>query len=230
MTIVYELLPLAGPKMHETHYYRSDGSYALSVLIEGDTKAPPTSVVDLATKRNFLKDPATNLFDEFPLTQRDYDSHRHTALSCEATIRSQSSQTCDSIGDDEVLGYRVQKITTIIGGKRPGVSESLLAPALDFVPLVQYDTRDGKMRTVRRAISIKVGEPDESVFALPFNYRKVEDSSEFISAWKLHVDEVSRLPPIPSKSSTRLSGKRKREARTTRFGRKRWTRRPLPDV
>jgi hypothetical protein len=86
----------------------------------------------------------------------------------------------------------VQKITTMIGGKRPGVSESLLAPALDFVPLVQYDTRDGKMRTVRRAISIKVGEPDESVFALPSSYRKVEDSSEFISAM-----EVARGRGVP---------------------------------
>jgi hypothetical protein len=65
VTVFYEFLPKIGPRSHETHYYRSDGSYALSILMEGDTQTPPTHVEDLKKKLSFLKDPATGLLDEF---------------------------------------------------------------------------------------------------------------------------------------------------------------------
>jgi hypothetical protein len=186
VTVTYEFTPKVGPKQHETHYYRSDGSFALSVLMEGDTKAPPVDVFDLANKREFLKDPATGLMDEFALTKRTYDLYRHIPMSCEAAILVKDYQTCEPLGNDEVLGYPVQKMTLRNVRNKPGATfESLVAPGLDFLPLVQYQKQDGKIETTRRAISIKIGEPDEFVFALPPNYRKVENSSEFITAGEI---------------------------------------------
>ena len=181
VTVVYEEFSKAGFRAHDTHYYRSDGSYALSVLMEGDTQAPPTHVEDLKKKLSFLKDPATGLLDEFALTQRRYDQLRQAPLSCEVAMMIQNYDTCEPLGNDEVLGYRVQKYTTKIQNRPGRMTEHFLAPDLDFIPLLRYSKHDGKIEATKRAISIRVGEPDESVFTLPSNYRKVE-SSEFISA------------------------------------------------
>jgi hypothetical protein len=184
VTISYEQ-PNALGVSYEVYYYRSDGSFAHTHLLPGNTKAPQVEVIDLRNKVTFLKDPATQLYDDLPLTQRVYDDYRHTPASCEASLTTPKSQTCSPLGNEQMLGYRVQKVTTVPSNKPDMSLESWIAPDLDFVPLLQVRHRDGKATTIRRAINVQPGEPDESVFALPANYRRVAKSSEFVEQGSL---------------------------------------------
>jgi hypothetical protein len=179
VTLSYEQ-PNALGVSYEVYYYRSDGSFAHTHLLPGNTKAPQVEVIDLRNKVTFLKDPATQLYDDLPLTQRVYDDYRHTPASCEASLTTPKSQTCSPLGNEQMLGYRVQKVTTIPSNKPDMSLESWIAPDLDFVPLLQVRHRDGRTTTIRRAINVQLGEPDESVFTLPANYQRVARSSEFV--------------------------------------------------
>jgi hypothetical protein len=182
VTITFFIAPAYGPCFHEIEYYRADGSYAQAILRVGDTQVPQVSVVDVAEKRNFLKDPLTNLYDQVPFTQRLYDGHRFSPTACEATISSPKQEVCAPVGEDRVAGYRVQKRTTTITQRHPGVSEEWLAPDLNFLSLRRVLMRNGKVTMTRTAVSVQVGDPDKSVFALPSNFRKVANSSEWIAA------------------------------------------------
>ena len=56
---------------------------------------------------------------------------------------------------------------------------------LDFVPLLRL-TNNGERVTYRQtAISVDTKEPDDTVFAIPDDYRKVSEMSEFYGAGEL---------------------------------------------
>ena len=96
VTISYEQ-PNALGVSHEVHYYRSDGSFAHTHLLPGSTACPQVEVIDVRNKVTFLKDQATQLYDDLPLTQRVYEDYGHIPTSCEASLTTPKSQTCSPL-------------------------------------------------------------------------------------------------------------------------------------
>lgn len=189
VTVVYESKLPSGESIFHTYSYRSDGSVAQSVLLGGDTQAAPVDVYDVTNKRHFIKDPATKMIDAFPISQESYDAHRLSPRTCEAAFRA---ATCEPVGSDSVLGYRVQKVT-ITPSNRPGlVYEEYLAPGLSYITLQKIRRQNGEVSATTRAISIRVGEPDSATFELPADYTTAKQSSEFITEM-----QVKRGRPNP---------------------------------
>ncbi len=180
LVITYEVKDATGRVSHETWHHRSDGSVAYSILSAGDTAAPPTQVVDLVTKRYFMKDPATRLYDELPMSKRLYDSNARTPTACQAAIMA--SEKCLPLGSDEVLGYRVQKVISVPVNEPTAMVETYLAPDLDYVVLKAVFKKNGNVTGGRNAISVHRREPDASMFALPSDFRPAATPSEFITA------------------------------------------------
>jgi hypothetical protein len=191
LVVEYEIKDAMNNVIRETHYYRADGSVAQSIAMNGDSR-PQVHVVDLTAKRTFLKDPITKLYDEFPLTTRLYNSHLHVPTVCEkATIKAEK---CHPIGSEELLGYKLQKVTASISNEPGAATEMYLAPELDFIEMLRYfRNADGKITFSKRAISIQKVNPDASVFELPADFTKVSLPSELISA-----GEVARNRPDPN--------------------------------
>ncbi len=181
--ITYEVTDGIQRTWRETHYYRSDGSMAHTMPSPGDTAPPQMEVVvEGQPKRSFAIDHLTKLYIEFPLSVRAQRLLR-VATSCEsATI---PAEKCSPLGTDEILGYRVQKATSVPLNRPKTVYETYLAPDLNFVPLLRL-TNNGERVTYRQtAISVDTKEPDDTVFAIPDDYRKVSEMSEFYGAGEL---------------------------------------------
>ena len=177
--ITYEVTDGIQGTWRETHYYRSDGSVA-TVPSPGDSAPPQMSVVvEGQPKRSFAIDPVTKLDIEFPLSTLELRLLR-VATSCEsATI---PGEKCSPLGTDEILGYRVQKATIVPVNRPKTVHETYLAPDLNFISLMRH-VNNGERVTYRQiAISVVRKEPDDTVFAIPADYGKVSEMSEFYTA------------------------------------------------
>lgn len=187
VTVVYETEGQS-VKLIETQYYRSDGSMAKSVVMpENDAhpEQPQFEVFDLGKKLNFLKDTLTQKYDQFPLVQRRYDQLGHSPLSCEAAITAKNEK-CEPMGNETVLGYRVQRLTLTGIEKRPGLKiTSFIAPDLDYIELAMERSVDGVVKGTRTATKVVLGEPDAAVFELPSSYVKVDNSSDFVTAGEI---------------------------------------------
>ena len=146
----------------------------------GDSAPPQMSVVvEGQPKRSFAIDPVTKLDIEFPLSTLELRLLR-VATSCEsATI---PGEKCSPLGTDEILGYRVQKATIVAVNRPKTVHETYLAPDLNFISLMRH-VNNGERVTYRQiAISVVRKEPDDTVFAIPADYGKVSEMSEFYTA------------------------------------------------
>lgn len=181
LIVTYEIIDATQRTWRRTFYYRSDGSVARSILPSGDTAPARTEVIaDVRTKRSFLKDPVTKRYVESPLSPESLARRTHVPTSCEsATIRADK---CHPLGDDQILGYRVQKVTSVVSNKPGWLMESYLAPDLNFVPLLRVGKQGERVTYRMTATSLQRAEPDDAVFALPSDYQDATQSADFFTA------------------------------------------------
>lgn len=172
----YETTDKLGNVTHEVVSYRADGSTARSASFNG---APAqVEVIDLASKRSFVKDPVTKLYDEVPLTVETAERYAHTPTTCESATSKQYK--CDPVEEGRILGQRIQRATGKLGDSNV---TTIYAPDLDYNELLRTRTSaDGTVTFNRKVTAIIRDAAVEEAFSLPADYRKVAKPSDFIGA------------------------------------------------
>ena len=171
------------------HAVRRDGSsystaeWESHVFFQGSKKSPPFVDLYLAPQdlvvRIFHKDRTFSSREPLIWHDRPYRRSKDGDANCSSGILH-SGTDFRQTGWDTVLGLRAAKWER--GDGRYNVEEIYLAPALDCAALKGYTVRRTSWflpKYVRsfEATSIEWGEPKAELFAVPADYRQVEDPS-----------------------------------------------------
>ena len=125
-------------------------------------------ILDLGKPARLTVHSAVKAVTTFPLDQRQADGYRRQRQSCDGGAAAIKS----TMMGYEVVRQQRQPCRPNIPNSFPDV-EMWLAPALACIRLEETMKEDGKVRLVRQAENIRLGDPDPSLFAVPAEYTEL---------------------------------------------------------
>ena len=149
----------------------------------GDSAPPQMAVVvEGQPKRSFAIDPSRSCTLSFRcrLSNRGFYALLRVANRLRSLVKNAVRSEPMRFSDTAC-----RKLQSYLVNRPKTVYETYLAPDLNFVPLLRL-ANNGERVTYRQiAISVDTKEPDDTVFAIPDDYRKVSEMSEFYGAGEL---------------------------------------------
>lgn len=185
VTVIYRVVHYRDGKPVDSNYliwaYRANGSNAHRMLSESQYE-----VVDYEKGIGALVDPKIRAITSQNLPP---NARRPVARSCREAF-PEPMYECLGPVEEKMLGFNLEKV--VWRGLHGQVTERLVAPELQYIPLRRVDRRsDGTPTMELTAVEVRTGEPDPSLFFIPEDYAKLPRHEHYKQAMEARGRELS---------------------------------------
>lgn len=171
--------------------WKSDGSTAHQTISLSHPSTPTSEVIDFSRRVMTIFDPLSQTMAEVPTTPPQTKWLKSVFSSCQERFSIFDGLVTCEPSQEVVLGYHVDRVVLERNredGKQSRL-EMLVAPRLNYFPLVKKDFLDGDLRSHSYALEVREGPPDEHRFSLPA-YKKLSRADFLVAAEKQRGHDV----------------------------------------